>query len=96
MEEIIKKQAIIRGKFFYSQKQFSWLRADRVYGSKRNAVHPRMYCQLADGSVKEYTEMIEEDVLKEDILTKALCEELFDDVIVLGYGSFHHHGEDVC
>jgi murein endopeptidase len=86
----------LRGKFFFSRKQFSWLRKDRPYLSKRESVHPRMFCQLDSGEIREYTEMISEDVFASDLKARALCEEMFDDVVVLGYGAFHHHGEDVC
>jgi hypothetical protein len=85
----------MRGKFFFSRKQFSWLRKDRPYGSKRESVHPRMYCKLDDGRICEYTEMIPEEVLMENLQAMALCERMFDDVVVLGFGAFDHHGEDV-
>jgi hypothetical protein len=87
----------LRGKFFYSKKMFSWLRKDRPYGSKRESVHPRMYCELADGRVVEYTDMVEEKELVENVLARSLSEEMFpEDTQFLGYGCFHHFGEDVC
>jgi hypothetical protein len=90
---------ILRGKFFYSYKQFAWLRKkkDRGAGPERIEAHPRTFCQLDDGQILEYTEMIFETILAENLATLALCEEdsRFDDYKVLGFGYFHHFGEIV-
>lgn len=88
---------IMRGKFFYSLKQFIWQRRDNQRFNKHTtAVRPKMYCELDDGRIVEYTEMVPIEALAVNLQEKALCEDMFDDVKVLGFGWFHHHGEDVA
>lgn len=64
------------GFFWYSPRQRKELDAKG---------HDRMFCQLEDKSVKEYTELIEKSTLDEDPTDRCL----YDDAIPLGWGHIH-------
>lgn len=65
------------GKFFYSKQQ---RRAHDMKGTDR------FFCKLLDGTITEYTEMVDVETQLENPMET--CE--YDDAKYLGDGCFHH------
>ena len=64
------------GFFWYSKRQREEL-------DKKG--HDRMFCQLTDKSIKEYTELIERYKLEEDPYDRCF----YEDAVPLGWGHIH-------
>jgi len=66
----------LMGFFWYSPRQRKELDAKG---------HDRMFCQLKNGAVQEYTELIEKSTLDENPMDRCF----YDDAVPIGWGHIH-------
>ena len=78
--EVMRDMVPLFGRFWYSKDQ----RRDH----DRKGVD-RFFCKLEDGTITEYTEMVDAADVIED--PTWVCE--YDDAVCLGDGTFHHREE---
>ncbi|MDD5053441.1 MAG: hypothetical protein PHO27_11970 [Sulfuricurvum sp.] len=71
----------LTGKLYFSKKQWK---------EQRDKGRDRTFAAMDDGQLKEYTELISADMLKEDPYDTCY----YDDAYYVGVGSFHHFADE--